>query len=899
MLGKRPLVKALVRVTAVSLVLLVLLYLLIPYYVPAIARIVLAGSGIQIETLQLLRPQGAAVTVPQLQLAMPELGRAHLQHLSLVQGSNQQPMLKIEHARISYTPATDSGRQNAELSQLSELLPIQLLQTLPSGVVNVASLVIDVLGLLSEPMVFTDVEAEHLPDGLQISAKLADAVRYQRTPDAAPEAANAEREPIAVSALLQENGVLELTLQLASAPESAIALKTQVSQQGELLHLQGGISGQAATLNWLIRRFELGKALLADSNIALDIQADIADSPSAAPAWHSVNAALRASGRLAWQDDLALQGPLALNVAMNADGGALRLAQGEPATGRLVWPLEEERRVDIGFGFTPIELNFAGSLDTPAGWSKIRLSEPATVALTMEGQPLANIDLAALALETPAGPLNATLSGNLDASLAQLLVPDGTVSVLEDTISLQAALTFSAEGGTLSLTAPVEATLDIASLTRNDFAPVAVNIPPQTLVIGDSGKRVTDLLLSFRSRYLDPEVDFGGKARVDLDDGVVSVASDIDPMVTEGLRWPGMTVQAEIDSPDANTSEARFSVHNLCGEALLRGTWRDDGREAVTRLRAQRQFSSEDGLRQWFNNETLPLVIKAGHFSLDFQQREALGQPPQTALSARLQDAIGQYPGGKFSGVQITLNTAALSSAEQAQQALRFDLAAQAAELNLGVLASNVLAEAELLVLPEQLSVGLKRVNAELFDGSVTLAPQRFALNETIELLVDIDELDLDQLVATQQVEGLATTGKLSGRIPVTIDGETLSIVGGKVSNLSGGLIQFQSPLADSDDLNAQLKLTLDVLKNFNYDRLDTELDFVEGNLRLKSKLSGKNPDVADGQRVDLNLNTEVDTLSAMAVMRLQAGIEAGVEKFVSREFGDGPLRNICTEKNP
>ena len=94
---------------------------------------------------------------------------------------------------------------------------------------------------------------------------------------------------------------------------------------------------------------------------------------------------------------------------------------------------------------------------------------------------------------------------------------------------------------------------------------------------------------------------------------------------------------------------------------------------------------------------------------------------------------------------------------------------------------------------------------------------------ETQELTLDLDDVDLSELLALVDLEGLSGSGRLEGRIPVVRHGGTLEIRDGKLSGTKeGGWIRYRAApgIAGVASRQAGFDVTLAALENFRYDEL-------------------------------------------------------------------------------
>jgi hypothetical protein len=153
---------------------------------------------------------------------------------------------------------------------------------------------------------------------------------------------------------------------------------------------------------------------------------------------------------------------------------------------------------------------------------------------------------------------------------------------------------------------------------------------------------------------------------------------------------------------------------------------------------------------------------------------------------------------------------------------------------------------------------------------------------ETQELTLNLVDVDLSELLALVDMEGLSGSGRLEGRIPVVRHGNTLEIRDGKLSGAKeGGWIRYRAApgIASAASQQLDFDVTLAALENFRYDELVATVNGdTAGPVNVSVRLIGKNPDRFEDRPIDFTLNIEahlVDLLrKATAVYRIPAEIE-------------------------
>jgi hypothetical protein len=153
---------------------------------------------------------------------------------------------------------------------------------------------------------------------------------------------------------------------------------------------------------------------------------------------------------------------------------------------------------------------------------------------------------------------------------------------------------------------------------------------------------------------------------------------------------------------------------------------------------------------------------------------------------------------------------------------------------------------------------------------------------ETQELTLNLADIDLSELLALVDLEGLSGSGRLEGRIPVVRRGSTLEIRNGKLSGTKeGGWIRYRaaSGIANVASQQPGFDVALAALENFQYDELVATVNGdAAGPVNISVRLIGQNPDRFEDRPVDFTLDLEahlVDLLQkATAVYRIPAEIE-------------------------
>lgn len=153
--------------------------------------------------------------------------------------------------------------------------------------------------------------------------------------------------------------------------------------------------------------------------------------------------------------------------------------------------------------------------------------------------------------------------------------------------------------------------------------------------------------------------------------------------------------------------------------------------------------------------------------------------------------------------------------------------------------------------------MALDNLTAAILGGEVSVPSLRLdSRNLQSESNVVISNLNLETIVALAEYPGLHVDGFISGYLPISITDSSITLSDGLISALNpGGTISY-IPTIPASTLNPSLQLVNDALSNYRYDRLNTNVFYTEnGDLTLAVQLQGFNPDMNQGQAINLNVN--------------------------------------------
>lgn len=179
----------------------------------------------------------------------------------------------------------------------------------------------------------------------------------------------------------------------------------------------------------------------------------------------------------------------------------------------------------------------------------------------------------------------------------------------------------------------------------------------------------------------------------------------------------------------------------------------------------------------------------------------------------------------------------------------------------------------------------IEDLQGEIFGGVFSAVDFVYDANQSSNhLRIDATEIDLAEIVKTQQLKDLTMTGRVSGFIPVEINENGVRIEDGAfINDIDNGRIRY-NPETTSEQLkqNTLTGIALDALRDFRYSYLSAGVNYSEdGNLKINLRLKGTSPELDTKRPVHLNINTEQNLLSLLKSLRYAQGISEKIDNKV------------------
>lgn len=165
---------------------------------------------------------------------------------------------------------------------------------------------------------------------------------------------------------------------------------------------------------------------------------------------------------------------------------------------------------------------------------------------------------------------------------------------------------------------------------------------------------------------------------------------------------------------------------------------------------------------------------------------------------------------------------------------------------------------------PDSGSLRIQRLQFPWGGGRISAASFMMPLQrptKPISTSLKLENIDLSELAEQFGGNQMEASGKINGVLPITYypDG-SIRIQKGTAAAQESGTLSLSPELLPGE--NKELELTRNLLKNFQYTRLEMGIS-VEKNEEsaIRLSLAGRNPDVLNGKQVKLNITLTGDVL--------------------------------------
>ena len=296
--------------------------------------------------------------------------------------------------------------------------------------------------------------------------------------------------------------------------------------------------------------------------------------------------------------------------------------------------------------------------------------------------------------------------------------------------------------------------------------------------------------------------------------------------------------------------------------------------------------AEDDKLSKLLTPWPYPFDIYTGKIKLKAQSTWSNDKETRLSTDINVEDAGGNVNAILFSGLSFDHQLKILPNLKSSQSSeIRLNT------VDSGVTISNIKLQLAATTssrgsLPR---VVVRQAQGEIVGGTFIADDMVYDPNlSKNSVLIKVSDLDLAEVVKTQQLENITATGRLDGRLPVEITKEGINIADGGLTNqIRGGTIRYTP-----QNVTAQLKqdpitgLTLDALRDFRYSDLQAHVSYrPDGALTINLEMKGVSPEVDENRPVVLNINTEQNLVALLKSLRFAQGVSDNIDDQVRRMY--------------
>lgn len=180
--------------------------------------------------------------------------------------------------------------------------------------------------------------------------------------------------------------------------------------------------------------------------------------------------------------------------------------------------------------------------------------------------------------------------------------------------------------------------------------------------------------------------------------------------------------------------------------------------------------------------------------------------------------------------------------------------------------------------------IEVENLSGSVLGGTAVAEPFLYsAENGFSDIRLKLQSIQLQLIVDLADFEDVEVSGTVSGEMPISAAGETMIISNGQLaSDEAGGVIRYGARDTRLKDAvaSSDFAVVTQSLNNFEFDSLASAVNYDEnGDLLLRMRLSGINPDVDATQPIILNLSVENNVPQLLKSLQAVRSIEDILEQ--------------------
>ena len=152
-------------------------------------------------------------------------------------------------------------------------------------------------------------------------------------------------------------------------------------------------------------------------------------------------------------------------------------------------------------------------------------------------------------------------------------------------------------------------------------------------------------------------------------------------------------------------------------------------------------------------------------------------------------------------------------------------------------------------------------------------------------LTLHAESLDLRKVLSMEDFEAIEVSGTIGAVLPVTVEGDTVRVSQGRLTgDPPGGVIRYKAAVPVGKPDGSAVDTVTRALSHFRYETLTSDVEYKEnGDLVLKMRLTGRNPDMEGNRPIVLNLGVENNVPQMLRSLQAARSVEDILEKRLAK----------------
>ena len=350
------------------------------------------------------------------------------------------------------------------------------------------------------------------------------------------------------------------------------------------------------------------------------------------------------------------------------------------------------------------------------------------------------------------------------------------------------------------------------------------------------------------------------------------------------LRFNAITADVQMDREQLQAA-CSFAAPQGSGSLATDLTWQRAGEQkgkAALRTTSPLVMSEKSNLLQLLAEPALPVTLDKGELNLSTQCTWSRKTPPELQATIDFTGGQGLLYGAPFSGLTVQQQLWILPKLVSLKPGI-----IELVQLQGPIPADNVLLKTSLSPSAHgrRPNLLIEQMGAELLGGKMRLENCAYdSNNPQSDCLLQIDDFDLQRIVALQKVEELTASGRVYGNLPLHFTPQGMTVNQGQLqSGSEGGIIRYQ-PTSGALQDSPLTAYALKALEEFHYQRLTALVHYVpDGTLAVNLQLQGNNPKLENTRPMQLNIDTEQNLLSLLKSLQYSHKMTSELDRKIQQ----------------